>query len=133
MVQAGMSDTTRKNFQITLPRLLLRQLRCSVFYCISWQQLTTEVLCNKNINIIQTTLSLVWPPQKRTCLSCLMQLQSEKQFQKWKQFQCRNKAHGTQISSVSPILPVKSLAGKRLSDVRGFGRRGRFRKLCISS
>lgn len=69
VVHAGMSDTTHKNSQITLPRLLLRQTRCFVFYCISWQQPTTEVLCNKNINIIQTTLSLVCPPQKRTGLS----------------------------------------------------------------
>lgn len=69
VVQAGMSNTTHKNFQITLPKLLLRQPRCFAFYCISWQQPAREVLCNKNINIIQTTLSLICPPQKRTCLS----------------------------------------------------------------
>lgn len=62
-----MPDTTQTNFQNTLPRLLLRKLKCFTLYCIFWQQLTTERLCNKNINITQTTFYLVCLPQKRRC------------------------------------------------------------------
>lgn len=56
-----------------------------------------------------------------------MQLHSEKWFQKWKQFQSRNKACGTQINLVSLFLPEKSPAEKRSSNVRDFGRWRRFR------
>lgn len=77
VVGSGMSNTSKLGC-LTQPIKTFRSL-CQdsswdspdafAFYCISWQQPAREVLCNKYINIIQTTLSLICPPQKRTCLS----------------------------------------------------------------